>query len=147
MSVLDQIVATMQRACVHSEAQGALVGVLRWDGELALRIPPPAALQSARSFFCMVGAGLRDAGASAVGLVLPVRTIEGEERLCPYLDAESLALVVVEDYGDGVGSVGLICPLHALPTGWKEAHGRLQSIARPLRLMLADRPLEEEEVV
>jgi hypothetical protein len=46
-----------------------------------------------------------------------------------------------------VVSAGMICPIHALPTGWEEAQERLQSIARPLRLMLADRPLEEEEVV
>jgi hypothetical protein len=41
----------------------------------------------------------------------------------------------------------MICPLHALPTGWQEAHERLQSIARPLQLTLGGRPLEEEEAV
>jgi hypothetical protein len=147
MGVLDQVVGTLQRACVQPQVEGALLGVVRWDGELDLRIPPAAALQSPRSFLCMVGAGLRDAAASAVGLVLPVRTVWGEERVCPYLDAEALALVAVEDLGDGVVSAGMICPIHALPTGWEEAQERLQSIARPLRLMLADRPLEEEEVV
>ena len=137
----------MQRAAAKPEVNGTLLGVVRADGELDLRVPPPSALRSAGAFFCMVGAGPREAEASAVGLVLPVRTIWGEEQVCSYLDAEALALVAVEDFGDGVGSVGLICPLHKLPTGWQEAHDRLQSIARPLRLTLAGRPLEEEEAV
>ena len=93
----------------------------------------------------MVGAGLREADASAVGLVLPVRTLWGEDRVCAYLDAEALILVAVEDLGDGVVSVGLRCPLHELPTGWEEAHERLQSIARPLRHALAGRSLEDDE--
>lgn len=93
----------------------------------------------------MVRAGLREAEASAVGLVLPVRTLWDEERVCAYPDAEALVLVAAADRGDGVASVGLRCPLHALPEGWEEAHERLQSIARPLRLALADRPLEDDE--
>jgi hypothetical protein len=68
------------------------------------------------------------------------------ERVCDYLDAEALALVAVEDFGDGVGSVGMRCPLHALPSGWEEAHDRLQSIAKPLRHALANRPLQDDEV-
>jgi hypothetical protein len=147
VGVLNQVVATLQRAATNPQASGALVGVVRSDGELDLRIPPPSALRSAGAFFCMVGAGLREAEASAVGLVLPVRTIWGEEQVCSYLDAEALALVAVEDFGDGVGSVGMLCPLHGLPNGWLEAHDRLQSIARPLRLTLAGRPLDEEEAV
>ncbi len=147
MAALNQVVATMQRACTTPPAVGALVGIVGSDGELDLRIPPAEALQSARSFFCMVGAGLREADASAVGFVLPVRTLWGEESVCPYPDAEALAIVAVEDSRDGVRSVGMICPLHELPAGWRDAPDRLQSIAQPLRFMLADRPLEAEEAV
>jgi fermentation-respiration switch protein FrsA (DUF1100 family) len=93
----------------------------------------------------MLSAGLREAEASAVGLVLPVRTIWDEDRVCSYLDAEALALVAVEDRGDAVVSVGMRCALHAMPTGWEDAHERLQPIARPLRLALANRPLEVAE--
>jgi hypothetical protein len=93
----------------------------------------------------MVRAGLREVGASAVGLVLPVRSVSDEDRVCSYLDAEALVLVAVEDQGDGVASVGLRCPLHALPTGWGEAHERLQPIAQPLRHALANRPLAADE--
>jgi hypothetical protein len=71
----------------------------------------------------MVRAGLREAEASAVGLVLPVRTIWDVVR------------------------VGMRCPLHALPHGWEEAHERFQQIARPLRHALADRPLEDNEAL
>jgi hypothetical protein len=95
----------------------------------------------------MVSAGLREAEASAVGLVLPVRTIWDEDQVCSYLDAEALILVAVEDLGHGVGSVGLRCPLHELPTGWEDAHAGLQQIARPLRQALANRPLEDDEVL
>jgi len=40
--------------------------------------------------------------------------------VCPYLDAEALVLVAVEDLGDGIVSVGMRCPLHALPKGCEE---------------------------
>jgi hypothetical protein len=147
MEVLHQVVAALQGVAANSQTNSAVVGVVRSDGELDLRIPPPSALRSASSFFCMLGAGLREAEASAVGVVLPIRTLWGEARVCSYLDAEALALVAVEDFGEGVGSVGMSCPLHELPDGWEEAHDRLQSIAKPLRLTLAGRPLSDEEAV
>lgn len=142
---LNRVVGTLQGAAANRETRGPLVGVVRGDGELDLRVPPASALRSPSSFFCMVRAGLREADASAVGLVLPVRTVWDEDQVCSYLDAEALILVAVEDTGDGVLSVGLRCPLHALPTGWEEAHERLQPIARPLRHALANRPLEDDE--
>jgi hypothetical protein len=145
MARLSRMVATLQRVAADPKTRGPLVGVLREDGELDLRIPPVSALRSPRAFFCMLRAGLREADATGVGLVVPVRTLWGEERVCAYLDAEAIALVAVEDFGDGVGSVGLRCPLHALPSGWEEAHDDLQAIARPLRQALANRPLEDDE--
>ena len=143
---LNRVVGVLRQTAANPETRGPLVGVVRGDGELDLRIPPASALQSPRSFFCMIRAGLRDADASAVGLVLPIRTVWGEELVCDYLDAEALALVAAEDFGDGVGSVGMRCPLHALPSGWEEAHDSLQSIARPLREALADRPIQDDEL-
>lgn len=105
------------------------------------------ALRSPETFFFSIRESLREARASSIGVVLPIRTLWGHESVCPYPDAEALALVAAEDVGDGVNSVGQTCPLHALPHGWLEAHERLQSIAGPLRLALAGRPLEEEEAV
>jgi hypothetical protein len=147
MGVLDQVVAALQGVATNSQTNSAVVAVVRSDGQLDLRIPPASALRSATSFFCILAAGLREAEASAVGVVLPIRTVWGEACVCSYLDAEALALVAVEDFGDVVGSVGMSCPLHELPDGWEEAHDRLQSIAKPLRLTLARRPLSEEEAV
>ena len=142
---VNRVVGTLQRVAGEPARRGPLLGIVREDGELDIRVPPGAALRSPTPFFSTIQAGLREARATAVGLVLPVRTIHGEERVCDYLDAEALALIAVEDHGDGVASVGMLCPLHALPGGWEEAHDRLQSIARPLRLVLAGRPLEEDE--
>jgi hypothetical protein len=142
---VNRVVVTLQRVAAEPVHRGPLLGIVRGDGELDIRVPPTAALRSPTSFFSTIHSGLREAGASAVGVVLPVRTVQGEERVCDYLDAEALALVAVEDQGNGVASVGLRCPLHELPTGWEEAHDRLQSIARPLRLILAGRPLQEDE--
>jgi hypothetical protein len=73
---------------------------VRGDGKLDVRIPPASALASASTFFCGVGTALREAEATAAGLLLPVRTLWGEEHVCPYLDAEALALVTVQDFGD-----------------------------------------------
>lgn len=145
MTGLRRVVGTLQGTAANPETRGPLVAVLRGDGELDVRIPPPSALGSPQSFFCMVRAGLRDAEASAVGLVLPIRTLWGEDQVCPYLDAEAFALIAVEDQGTGVTSMGMRCPLHALPHGWEEAHEDLQAIARPLREALANRPLEDSE--
>ena len=142
---LERVVGTLQGTAANPETRGPLIAVLRSDGELDVRIPPSSALRSPAAFFCMVGAGLREAEASVVGLVLPIRTLWGEDQVCPYLDAEALALVAVEDVGTGVQSIGMRCPLHALPTGWEEAHDRLQEIAQPLRHVLANRPLEDRE--
>jgi hypothetical protein len=144
---LHRVIGTLKAAAANTETRGPLVGVVRGDGELDLRVAPASALRAPDSFFCMVRSGLRAADASAVGLVLPVRAIWGEDQVCPYLDAEALVLVAVEDTGAGVLSVGLRCPLHALPAGWEEAHERLQPIARPLRHALAGRSLEEDETL
>ena len=143
---LNRVVGALRQTAANPETRGPLVGVVRGDGELDLRMPPASALQSPQSFFSTIRAGLREADASAVGLVLPVRTISGEEQVCDYLDAEALALVAAEDFGDGVGSVGLRCPLHALPSGWEEAYDSLQSIAKPLRHALANRPIQNHEL-
>jgi hypothetical protein len=145
VSDLNRVIGTLQHAAAKRETRGPLVAVVRGDGELDIRVPPESVLGSPNAFFCMVRAGLREADASAVGLVLPVRSVSDEDRVCSYLDAEALVLVAVEDHGDGVASVGLRCPLHALPTGWGEAHELLQPIARPLRHALANRPLEADE--
>jgi hypothetical protein len=145
MIQLDRLVPTLKHLAADEKTRQRLLGVMRGDGEFDVRIPPAAALASARTFFCGLGAILREAEATAVGIVLPVRTISGDERVCPYLDAEALALVAAQDSGDRVASVGLRCPMHALPAGWEEAHDRLQSLAKPLREALAGRPLRDEE--
>jgi hypothetical protein len=144
---LNRVVGTLQRAADDPRTRGPLVGVVRGDGTLDLRIPPTEVMRSPGSFLCMIGAGIREAEASAVGVVLPVRTVWGEDRVCDYLDAEALVLVAVEDVGDGVGSVGMRCALHALPAGWEEAHESLRWIASPLRQAVAGRPIEEDEAL
>jgi len=143
MSGIELVVGALRQVAADPRTRGPLVGVLRGDGELDLHVPPPAASQSPASFFCAIRGVVQEATASAIGLVLPVRTLWGDEHVCPYPDAEALALVAVEDYGDKVASVGLRCPLHALPLGWTEAHDRLRSFAEPLRYALAGRPLAD----
>jgi hypothetical protein len=144
---LNRLIGTLLAGATKPEVQGALVCLARGDGEFDLRIPPKSMLRSGNTFFCAIRAGIHQSQARAVGVVLPVRSHQAQELVCAYLDAEALALVAVEDHSLGVASVGLRCPLHALPDGWQEAHEHLQSIARPLRLILAGRPLEEEEAV
>jgi hypothetical protein len=129
---IELVVGTLRQVAADPRTRGPLVGVLRGDGEFDLRLPPDAAPESPASFFCAIRAAVHDASASAVGLVVPVRTLWGEEHPCSYLDAEALALVAV----DGVASVALRCPLHALPLGWAEAARQLQSFAEPLRYAL-----------
>lgn len=123
------------------------MGVVRGDGSLDLRIAPDSAVESPHGFFCVLRAGIRATNGSAAGVVLPVRTLWGEEHVCSYLDAEALAVVAVEDVDNGVAGVGLRCALHLLPSGWEDAHDRLQSIAAPLRQALARRPIENDELV
>jgi hypothetical protein len=139
MRGLELLIGMLRQVAADPRTRGPLVGVLRGDGELDLHVPPDAAPQSPASFYCAIRGVVQEATASAIGLVVPVRTLWGDEHICPYPDAEALALVAVEDYGDGVASVGLHCPLHALPLGWTEAHDRLRSFAEPLRYALAGR--------
>jgi hypothetical protein len=145
MTAINRVVGTLQSVAAAADTRGPVVALVRGDGELDLRIPPASVLRSPRSFFCMIRAGLREADASSVGLVLPVRTERGEEQVCDYLDAEAFALVAAEDFGERVGSVGLLCALHALPSGWTEAHDRLQMIAKPLRDALVDWAVPDNE--
>lgn len=147
MLALGRIVVTLQRIAAIPAARGPIVVIMDGNGELDVRVPPPTVMRSSASFFSLVRAGLRETDARAMGVVLPVRTIWGEECVCDYLDAEALALVAVEDVSGRIASVGLHCPIHALPSGWREAHDRLRSIAEPLRLLVADRPLEEYEAI
>lgn len=71
---LKRVVGTLQRAAANRETRCPLVGVVRGDGEFDLRVPPTSVLRSPGSFLCTVRKGLREADASAMGLVLPVRT-------------------------------------------------------------------------
>jgi hypothetical protein len=130
---IDLVVGTLQQVAADPRTRGPLVGVLRGDGELDLRLPPDAAPESPASFFCTIRAAAHDASARAVGLVVPVRTLWGDEHPCSFLDAEALALVAV----DGVASVGLRCPLHELPLGWTAADEQLEAFAEPLRYALS----------
>jgi hypothetical protein len=145
MRHINRVVGTLQRAAADPELRGPLVGVVRGDGEFDLRIPPAHIVRSPAALFCALGTGLREAEARAVGIVLPVRAVWDEDRLCEYADAEAVVLVAAEDVGNGVVSVGLRCPLHLLPEGWEEAHEKLQGVAAPLRQALAERPLQQEE--
>ncbi len=145
MSGIELVIGALRQVAADPRTRGPLVGVLRGDGELDLHVPPHAAPQSPTSFFCAIRGIVQEATPSAIGLVLPVRSLWGDDHVCDYLDAEAFALVAVEDHGDGVMSVGLRCPLHALPLGWTEAHDQLQSFAEPLRYALAGRPLADEE--
>jgi hypothetical protein len=142
---LNGLVATLKRATTDSDLRGPLVGVVRDDGDLDVRVPPAALVESPRAFICALRAGIREADASAIGVVLPVRSVWGEDQICDYPDAEALILVAAEDLASGVTSVGLRCAVHALPGGWEEAHDTLQWIARPLRAAIAGRPIEEHE--
>jgi hypothetical protein len=137
MAALMRIVAALQQLAADPGRRGPLVAVVSRDGELDVRVPPVSMLESPDVLMCAVRAGLRAAGAAAVALLLPVRTLWGEDCLCDYLDAEALVLVAVEELRDGVATTGLRCALHALPTGWQEAHEALRWLSAPLRDALA----------
>jgi hypothetical protein len=147
MTAINRVIGTLQNVAAAADTRGPVVALVRGNGELDVRIPPASVLRSPRSFFCMIRAGLREADASSVGVLLPVRTVWDEEQVCDYLDAEAFALVAAEDFGGRVASVGLSCPLHALPSGWTEAHGRLQVIAKPLRDVLVDWAVPDNEAI
>lgn len=134
VSEIDVVIGTLQQVAADPRTRGPLLGVLRGDGELDLRLPPDAAPHSPTSFFCAVRAAVHDAAARAVGLVVPVRTLWGDEHPCSYLDAEALALVAVGESGE---TVALRCALHELPAGWTEADDALESFAEPLRYALS----------
>jgi hypothetical protein len=132
---IDLVVEALRQVAANPRTRGPLVCVLRADGELDVRMSPDAAPQSpASSFFCAARSALQDASAGAVGLVVPVRTLWGDEHPCSYLDAEALALVAVADCG---AAVGLRCPMHLLPLGWVDAYEQLQAFAEPLRYALS----------
>jgi hypothetical protein len=143
---INRLIGTLQNVAADAETRGPVVALVRDTGELDVRVPPARVLNSPRAFFCMIRAGLREADASAVGLLLPVRTVWDEEQVCDYLDAEAFALVAAENFGDRVASVGVRCALHALPSGWAEAHDRLQVIAAPLRQAMVDWAVPDSEV-
>jgi hypothetical protein len=140
-------VGTLEHAVTDRSLRAPLVGVVTGTGEFDLRKPPPGMHLESALFLRAIECGLRSWNACAVGVVLPVRSVDGEDLVCDYLDAEAVVLVAVEDLDGGVGSVGLRCALHELPDGWTEAHEKLQWIARPLRLALAGRELEDQEAV
>ena len=131
------MVATLQRAAADPETRGPLAGLLHGDGQFDLLIPPAELVRTPKRLLCALGTGVRETEARAVGIVLPVRTLWGEDAVCDYLDAEAVVLVAAEKFGPGLASVGLRCALHELPHGWEEAHADLQEIAAPLRHALA----------
>jgi hypothetical protein len=135
---IELLVSSLRQAVAKPQTRGPLVALLRGDGALDLRVPPDSVLVSPDVFFCAIRSGAQQAGATAVGFVLPVRTLWGDEHVCSILDAEALALVAVADLGDRVVSAGFRCPLHALPDGWVDAHHKLRSLARPLQYVLVD---------
>jgi hypothetical protein len=142
---LGRLVTTLRQVAGDPESRGPLVGLVDASGVVDLRSPPTELACSPHAFLHVLAIGIREAAALGAGVVLPVRTVWGEDRVCDYLDAEALVLVAVRDYGNGVGSVGQRCPLHELPAGWVEAHESLQWLARPLRRAVAGRPIAEDE--
>jgi hypothetical protein len=139
MAALVRIVAALQQLAADPAKRGPLVAVAGRDGELDIRVPPVPMLESPDALLSAVRAGLRLAEAAAVAVLLPVRTLWGEDCLCDYLDAEAFVLVAVEELHDGVATTGLRCPIHALPDGWEEAQDALRWLSAPLRDALARR--------
>ena len=145
MRDLRRVVGALQLTMADRESRGALVAVLSDDGTLEARVPPPEMVQSQDWLLCALRAGIREAAASTVGVVLPVRSVWGEDQPCDYLDAEALVVVAAEVVDDGVVSAGIRCAIHELPDGWVEADERLQWLARPIREAVAGREIEETE--
>jgi hypothetical protein len=145
MRELHRVVGTLQQAAADPELRGPLALFVDADGEHDLRMPPRHVFRSSGAFMCGLRNGIREFNASAVGIVLPVRTLSGKRAVCDYADAEGVILVAAEAVPSGVLSAGMACPLHELPKGWVEAHEELQWLARPLREALASAPLEDVE--
>jgi hypothetical protein len=146
MAALTRIVAALQQLAADAARRGPLVGVLTRDGELEIRVPPASMLESPDVLLSAVRSGLRAVEAVAVAVVLPVRTLWGDDCLCDYLDAEALVLVAVEELHDGVATTGLRCALHTLPDGWEEAQESLRWLSTPLREALARRAFADDEL-
>src|SRR5581483_148198 len=91
VSGIELVIGTLRQVAADPRTRGPLVGVLRGDGELDLHVPPHAAPQSPASFFCAIRGIVQEATPSAIGLVLPVRSLWGDAHVCDYLDAEAFA--------------------------------------------------------
>lgn len=119
--------------------------------ELDLHTPPKGVLESTDDFLTSgmtaVRGVLEGLGARAAGLLLPVRSLWGDLAVCPYLDAEALVVLAAEAVKGGAASVGIMCPMHLLPTGWHEAHAETNFLAAPLRQAVAGVPLADESTL
>jgi hypothetical protein len=124
--------------------------VFRPEGsvESTVRELPPGSLASSDDFLLtgmtVVEATIAAAGARSAGLLLPVRTLWGASAVCAQLDAEAFAIVTAEGFGEQAGSVAIVCPVHLLPNGWREAHAELDWLAAPLRRAVGRAPLASE---
>lgn len=118
---------------VLRQAQGPLVAIAAGDGALDVRVPPAELTESPATLLCALRTGVRETEATAIGLVLPVRTLWGEDEPCDPLDAEALVLAAASTEGTVAGR----CALHELPDGWSDAHVELRWLTEPLRRAFA----------
>jgi hypothetical protein len=137
MAGLTRIVAALQRLAADPKTRSAVLAVVRRDGTLDVRIASSSTAESADGVLCVLRAGIREAEAAAAALLLPVRTLWGDDCACDFLDAEAFALVAVEELHDAVVATALRCAMHALPDGWEEAQDRLRWLSEPLREAVA----------
>jgi hypothetical protein len=144
---VDRVIGALTELSADRETRGPLVASVDRFGVLEVRIPPKGILGSPDAFFSALRDGLREVEARAVGLVLPVRRLWGEDRVCDYLDCEALVIAAVEETGPGLVGAGVRCPLHRLPNGWEDALDDVDLIVASLGAALADRPHEEREAL
>jgi hypothetical protein len=124
--------------------------VLRPEGsaESTVRELPAGSVASSDDFLLtgmtVVQGTIAGTGARSAGLLVPIRTLWGATAVCEQLDAEAFAIVTAQGLGDLAGSVGIACPVHLLPNGWRESHAELDWLATPLRRAVAHLPLASE---
>ena len=124
--------------------------VVRSEGSIGstVRELPPGALATSDDFLLVgmtvVQGTIAATGARSAGLLVPVRTLWGATAVCAQPDAEAFAIVTAEGYDERAGSVGILCPVHLLPNGWREAHAELDWVATPLRRAVGRASLASE---
>ncbi len=148
--MLFGVVGGLQRVAAEPRERRPLVAYRPAGAvEFELREPPKELLTSTETFLeqglPVIARALAQVNAGCAGLLLPVRTLDGAPAICPFLDAEAMVVVAAEDLGRGVASAGVVCAMHELPDGWREAHPEIDWLAGLLRASVARRPLELDE--